>query len=115
MQAEDKPQELYKDIGIVENLKSDRAPEFYGQESSHLKLAKGKRINLNYADPELSNEIYNGEIAIREIKKRWNHKMVSKNFPSRVLEFGIKHSTKVMHLTPSEKINGRTPIASVMG
>ena len=58
-------QEFCDDIGIPENLKSDRAPDFCRPESSYLILAKGKRINLTYADPELSYEIYNIYIAIR--------------------------------------------------
>ena len=56
MQAAETLQEFCEDVGIPENLKSDRAPEFCGQESSYLNLDKEKRINLTYANPERSNE-----------------------------------------------------------
>ena len=84
MQAAETMQEFCEDVGITENLKSDRAPEFYGWESSYLKLSKGKLINITYAYPEHSNEIHNVDIGIRDLKKCWHHKMVSKNFPMRV-------------------------------
>ena len=57
MQAEETLQDFCKDVGIPENPKSDRAPEFCGRESSYLKLDKGKRINVTYAEPERSNKI----------------------------------------------------------
>ena len=47
-------------------------------------LAKGKQINLTHEEPEKSNEIYNFDIAIRDLKKHWHQKMVSKHFPGRV-------------------------------
>ena len=70
MQAAETLQELCECIGIPENLKSDRAPEFCGRETSYLNLANGKRINMTYAEPERSNEIYNANIAIRDLNKR---------------------------------------------
>ena len=100
MQAAETLQAFCEDVGIPDNLNSDRASEFYGQESSYLKLAKDKRINLTYADPELPNEIYNFNIAIRELKRGWHHKMVSKDFPRRLLDFGLKHTPKVIHVIP---------------
>ena len=57
MQAEETLRDLCEDIGIPKNHKNDRAPEFCGRESSYLKLAKGKRINLTYAEPENYNDI----------------------------------------------------------
>ena len=51
MQVEETSQEFCEEIVIPENLKSDRAPYFCGQESSYLKLAKGKRNNLTHVEP----------------------------------------------------------------
>ena len=44
--------EFCEDVGIPEQLKSDRAPEFCGRNSEFLKLAKKKTIELTYAEPE---------------------------------------------------------------
>ena len=70
LQAADTLQKLCKDICIPENLKSDRALYLCGQETSYLKLSQGNQINLTYAYPEWSNEIYNIDMAIRNLKKR---------------------------------------------
>ena len=40
-----------KYVGIPENLKSDKAPEFYGRHSEFLKSAKLKGIYFSYAAP----------------------------------------------------------------
>ena len=45
------------DVGITYNLKSDKAPEFYGWNSEFLKSAKQKGMDLTYAEPELRNQI----------------------------------------------------------
>ena len=41
--------------------------------------------------------------------------MVSKNFPRRVWEFGLKHATNVIQMIPSSTLNGRMTIESVTG
>ena len=40
MQAAETLRELCEDVGILENLKSDRAPELYGKESSYINLCQ---------------------------------------------------------------------------
>ena len=115
MQAAETIQEFLKDVGILENLNSDRTPFLCQRESSYLNLAKGKRINLNYADPEYSNGIYNVGIKIIDLKKCWHHNMVSNNCPRRVWYFVLKHAANVIHMIPSAKLNGITPIEAVTG
>ena len=90
-------------------------PEFCGWESSYLKIDKGKQINLSYADPERSSEIYNVYIETRELKKRQHHKMESKSFPRRVWDSVINHAVNVIHMIPPEKLNGRNTIEAVTG
>ena len=41
--------------------------------------------------------------------------MVSKNFPKRVWDFGIKNTEKFIQMIPSAKLNGRTPVEAVTG
>ena len=115
MQAAYKLQDFWNGIGIPENLKRYRAPESCGQEPSYLDIAKDKRINMNHEELEQSNDIYNAEIAIRDLKKRWHHKTVSNNFPRRVWEIGLKRAAKFIQMITSVKLNGRTPIEAVMG
>ena len=102
-------QSFCHDVGVPEKLKSDRAPELCGRQSEYAKLAKSKRIDLSYAEPERATQIYQVDIAIRELKKRWHQKMVSKSVPKRLWDFGIKHAAKVMQMIPSRRLNNRTP------
>ena len=49
MQESETLQEICKDLGIPENLKSDIEPDFCGWELLYLKLDKGNRINITYS------------------------------------------------------------------
>ena len=57
-------QSFCHDVGVPERLKSDRAPELCGRQSEFAKLAKRKRIDLSYAEPERATQIYQVDIAI---------------------------------------------------
>ena len=46
---------LIEDFGVPEMLKTDRAPEFCGNNSDFVNLAKKQRIKLTYAEPEHTN------------------------------------------------------------
>ena len=70
---------------------------------------------MTYAEPERSNEIYNANIAIRDLNKRWHQNMVSKNCPRRVWDFGLKHTTKFIHMIPPAKLNVWTHIEALTG
>ena len=56
--------EFYQDVGIPEKLASDQAPEFWGCNSAFLKNAKGKGIDLTYAEPDRKNQIYKVDLEI---------------------------------------------------
>ena len=107
--AKETLQSFCHDVGVPEKLKSDRAPELCGRQSEYAKFAKSKGIDLSYAEPERATQIYQVDIAIRELKKRWHQKMVSKSVPKRLWDFGIKHAAKVMQMIPSRRLNNRTP------
>ena len=49
--------EFCQDVGILEKLASDQAPDFCGRNSAFLKNAKGKGIDLTYAEPDRKNQI----------------------------------------------------------
>ena len=103
------------DVGIPEKLASDRAPEFCGRNSEFLKNAKGKGIDLTYAEPERKNQIYKVDLEIRELRKRVHNKMRSKNVPKRLWDFCLKHSAKVMQFLPRATLNGQTGYEYVTG
>ena len=53
------------DVGIPENLKSDRGPEFCRRKSEFVKYAKQKGIYLTYVEPERKNQIAPIDVDIR--------------------------------------------------
>ncbi len=92
--------EFCTNIGILEKLETDRAPEFCGQNSQFLSNAKNKGINLTYSEPECKNQIWKVDIEVRELRKRTHNKMTSKNAPSRTWDFCIKHASKSCNSYP---------------
>ena len=107
--------EFCQDVGIPEQLKSDRAPELCGRTSEFLKNAKKKGIDLTYAEPERKNQIWKVDIEIRELKKRWHQKKKTKAVPSRLWDFGAKYTAKIMQFLPRNSLNGRTGYEEVTG
>lgn len=103
------------DVGIPEKLKSDRAPEFCGRESAFLKSAQKRGIELTYSEPDRKNQIYKVDLEIRELKKRWHQKKISKRVPERVWDFGLKHAAEILQIIPRNSLDGRTGREAVTG
>ena len=49
--------DICSNVRTPEKLKSDRAPEFCGQDSAFLKNANKRGIDLTYSEPERKNQI----------------------------------------------------------
>ena len=104
-----------QDVGIPEHIKSDRAPELCGRTSAFLSLAKRKHIECTYAEPEQSKQMWQINIEIRELKKRYHSKMTEKKVPKRLWDYGFKHAAKMMQFVPRQSLGNRTPIEAVTG
>jgi len=103
------------DVGIPQRLKSDLASEFVGRNSEFSKLAKKKDIALSYAEHGREHQIWQVDVTIRELKKRWHKDMIEKKVPRRLWSYGIKYAAKVMQILPSRRLNNRTPYEVVHG
>ena len=108
--------EFCQDVGIPANLKSDLvAKEFHGQHSEFYRFAKKRQINLTWAEAEQTNQVYAVDLEIRELKKRWHCKMVAKQVPKQMWDFGLQHSAKIMQLIPCSSPSNRTGYELVTG
>jgi hypothetical protein len=92
-------------VGTPEKLKSDRAPELIGRNSEFYTLARKKRIDLSYAEPERKNQIWPVDLEIRELKKQVRNKMVCNNVPSRMWDVALSHQAKLMQLLPQSYLS----------
>jgi hypothetical protein len=105
------------EIGIPMRLKSDMAASFTGQHTDFLNLIRKYNINLTYSEPHRHNQLQQVDVAIRDVKRRWRHKMIQKNIPRRLWCYGIEHQAKLMQFIPRghnertgyEQITGHTP------
>ena len=88
--------EFARDVGIPSDLRADLASYFVGRETHFVKEAKRLRIKLTYAEKGRHEQNYAAELEIRELKRGWNRKMVEKNIPSRLWDFGIVHRAELM-------------------
>ena len=100
--------EFCEDVGVSENLKRDRAPEFCGRQSQFRQMVQKKGIELTHAKPERKNQIYKVDIELRELRKRWHNKMRSKGVLQRLWDFGLKHLSKIIQHIPHDQLTGRT-------
>ena len=92
------------DVGITENLKSDRTPEFSGKNSEFLKYFKQKGIELSYAEPERKNQISPIDVEIREPRKRTHKKMKATNTPRRLWDNCLVHQANIRQCLPRDNM-----------
>jgi hypothetical protein len=105
------------DIGIPVRLRSDMAASFTGPNTDFLQLIRKYNIQLTYSEPHRHNQLQQVDVAIRDVKRRWRHKMVQRSIPRRLWCYGIEHQARLMQFIPRghnertgyEQITGHTP------
>ena len=105
------------DVGVPVNLKSDMAATFTGRNTGFTQMVRKHGINMTWSEPDRHNQLQQVDVAIRDLKRRWRHKMSSKNVPRRLWCFGVEHQAQLMQFIPRgrndrsgyEVLTGRTP------
>ena len=105
------------DYGVPIRLKSDLASSFTGEHTEFLKLIRKYGINVTYSEAYRHNQLQQVDVAIRDLNRRWRHKMVKRGIPRRLWCYGLQHQAKMMQFIPRgqndrtgyEQITGRTP------
>ena len=105
-----------EDVGIPSDLCTDGAAELTGHKSEWRKLCRELRVKTRESEPYTQSQ-NQAETSIRELKKRWKHKMVTKGVHGRLWDFGCIHQSEIMSRIASgpdgrtgiERITGKTP------
>jgi hypothetical protein len=102
-----------EDVGIPAELVMDGANELTGYQSKFWILCRKLCIKTRESEPytQKQNE---AETSIRELKKRWKHKMVTKGVHRRLWDFGCVHQSEIMCRIASY-CDGRTGIERITG
>jgi hypothetical protein len=80
-----------------------------------LALVKKRHINLTYAKPDHSNQMWKMNVEIRELKKAYHKNMAKRKVPKQLWSYGFGQSAKIMQILPRTNLNNRTPMESVTG
>ena len=70
-----------QDAGLPEHIKPDQVLELCGPNSEFLALAKKRHIDLTYAKPDRSDQMWKVNIEIKELKKAYHKKMTERKIP----------------------------------
>ena len=105
-----------QDVGIVQRLHSDNAPEMVGRNTPFFKRARKEGIDLTTIEPERPNENY-GEYIVQIVKKGSAQLMSKKKVPMRLWCYAIDYFSDLASLTvPGMYRNkGRTGYEIVYG
>ena len=115
-QAGEALKSLAEDVGIPNELVVDGAAEQVGPKSDFMKTVNYLRTKIKRTEP-YSPWQNQAESAIRELKKRWKHRMSVKKIPHRLWDYGLVYESEIMSRTARgsdkrtgmERITGDTP------
>ena len=107
--------EFVDDVGVPQEIKTDRAGSFSGRDSAYVKYCSKHGITQRWSEAERSNQIWKADIEIRELKKRWQESKRKKNVPPRLWDWGAKHAAKLMQFLPRPDLDMRTGFEEVTG
>ena len=107
---------LSEDVGVPNEIVCDGAAEQVGPKSDFYKTVNYLRTRIKRTEP-YSPWQNNAESAIRELKKRWKHRMATKKIPRRLWDYGLVYESEIMSRTARgddrrtgiERITGDTP------
>jgi hypothetical protein len=109
--------EFVNDVGIPDNLICDLASEQDGTHTPMIKEFRQLRIKLHSAEKGHSIKNHHAETEItRELKRRWKARMVERQVPSRLWDYGIIYVAEILSITARlttgcpgiEEVNGDT-------
>ena len=115
-QAGDALKAVAEDIGIPNEIVVDGAAEQVGPKSEFMKTVNYLRTKIKQTEP-YSPWQNQAESAIRELKKRWKHRMSTNKIPRRLWDYGLVYESEIMSRTARgedkrtgiERITGDTP------
>jgi hypothetical protein len=109
--------EFTDNIGIPDLLWSDGAPKMTGNNTEYVREANRLKIRQRITEQGQSNQNHASEREIGELKKRWRNRMIKKNIPRRVWDYGLVYEADLLRFIPRgnfgqtayEEVTGQTP------
>ena len=89
---------LAEDVGVPNEIVCDGAAEQVGPKSDFYKTVNYLKTRIKRTEP-YSPWQNNAESAIRELKKRWKHRMATKRIPRRLWDYGLVYESEIMSRT----------------
>ena len=89
---------LIQDVGIMQKLHTDNAPEMVGRRTPFFKRARKEGIDLTTIEPERPDENY-GETLVRIAKLGAARQMAKKRVPMRLWCYAVEHYSDLHSLT----------------
>ncbi|KAG7370061.1 reverse transcriptase RNA-dependent DNA polymerase [Nitzschia inconspicua] len=110
-------QEFVNDVGAPELLVTDGASEFTGNGTEFKKHVRRMRVKHWITKQGRSNQNHAAEREIGYISQRWQLRMVKRNVPKRLRDFGFVHEAELVsrmargknRRTGYEEVTGQTP------
>jgi hypothetical protein len=112
--ARDSLNAFIEDVGAPEGIKTDSAAEFTGRNSEFATLCRKRSIRQTFQEAGRSNQIPRVDVQIHELRKRWQHLMITKKVPRRMWCYGLKYIAKLSQFIP-QRADGRTGYEVVTG
>ena len=106
-------QDFADDIGVMDELVCDGAKEETGPRTEFMKTVRHLRIKLRQTEP-YSPWQNDAERKIGDVKKRWRHKMVQRNIPQRLWDYGLVYEADIISRI-ARGPDGRTGIEELTG
>ena len=105
------------DVGIPEHLITDGVTEFTGHNTKFVKEAQHMRIQLHTTKQGCKNQNYAAESEIGLLARQWKLRMVKKQVPKQLWDFGLIYESKLLccmaqgtdNRTGYEEVMGQTP------
>jgi hypothetical protein len=91
--------EFIDDVGIPNILICDLATEQVGTHTPMMKEIRLLRIKLHSAEKGRSVQNHQAELEIQEVNRRWKARMVKRQVPSRLWDYGIIYVAEILLIT----------------
>jgi hypothetical protein len=108
--------QVIHDVGRLEKLTFDRSLEQNGKKTKF--MANIRKYSINHQTTEPYQPSHNfAEGVTREIRRNWFHKMVWKNVPQRLWDYGLQWVCKIQNRTSdtTRGLKGRYPLENITG
>jgi hypothetical protein len=106
--------EFVDDVGILNTLICDLATEQVGPHTPMMKEIRQLCIKMHNSEKGQSSQNHRAETEIRELKHRWKARMVERQVPPRLWDYGVVYVSENLSITARSK-NGQPGMEEVKG